>query len=247
MKHPFWKDPKFTYILLPFLLVIPVFVLLHPDTPVSLMYARAELQSLLCFAVYFFLPVRLIYRFVRTEKRVSQILILELAAAATGYYLLMQDREDAWLFTDGAIILLVLSLYPLLQKLSSASTGGSGEDWVFLARVYRWSAVFSYAVSWVFPRSRSPYVIIVYIAFAAVMAGILLILPGGLRKPLTAGGWLGIVGTLAISVLLLTECCTIPGWPIYLLLVMFPYAFMALRLWGREYPDSVQEHSPRSE
>lgn len=247
MKHPFWKDPKFTYILLPFLLVIPVFVLLHPDTPVSLMYARAELQSLLCFAVYFFLPVRLIYRFVRTEKRVSQILILELAAAATGYYLLMQDREDAWLFTDGAIILLVLSLYPLLQKLSSASTGGSGEDWVFLARVFRWSAIFFYSILWVFPSTSSTYIIIVYIVFAAVMAIILLLLPGTLRKPLTPGGWLGILITMVVTILLLTSCFTRHGWPVYALATVIGYALMTLRLWGREYPDLAQDPSPRSE
>ena len=234
MKKQLWMNSKAVYIAIAVLLAVPAVLLIAPGASGSYYNPHGDTERLyawICHFSYLVIPSIMIYCFVKREERASWVLALELLTAGIVYSQLLHEETDIWLFTKGAAMMLVLALCPLAKGLT--------KDWKYLTLVYLWSGLYYFAIQWIFP-GTSQYTAIFLIAFGGVLVIVMGILPGFLKEPLSRNGWLGVLITMAVSALLLTDGFTVPGWGIYLGVLLVGYAVMAARLWGREYPDCAQ-------
>lgn len=231
MKKQVWMDPKTTYILIALLLLVPAILLVMPGASGSYYNPHEDIERLyswICHYSYLVFPSILTYCFVKSQERVSWVLSVEFAVAGIVYALLLKEETDIWLFAKGAIMMAILSHYPMFQRLT--------KDWKYLTLVYMWSGLYYFAIQWLFP-GTSPGLVIIMLAFGGVLAIAMGILPGFLKKPLDRNGWIGVALTMVITILLLTDCFMGLRWVVNLGVLLLAYAIMAVRLWGREYPN----------
>lgn len=230
------KELKLVLVVL-LLHMIPLIAMCFPNFPGAFYSPYSGVFSLLSWiCVPVFSSVVLI-GYIMHEGWLSWLSGLELMIAALAYTAILRDK-DADLFCAGLILQLGLEMFQILKQLNLKPVSDGIirtisemlEDWKFLTSVYFWAVLFVFSVQWLL-MGNSQYTSFGVIVVVGPLPVIMTILPGTLKKPLTAGGWLGVLVLMAVAICVCVSPYSGGCWGLYLGMVMAGFALMSARLW----------------